>query len=106
MLDSLDTSNQDMVEKGDKGGWQTCDEHLKDMYTAYDGKKEILFWCYARDPTLKHQCSSDNFDESTPSQKCSRYDTQQVDKMREVDEIEDKTKISTLKSNFECGRTK
>ena len=70
-----------------KQRWLMSDEDVVDMYTIHDGKKEILLWCYSQDGS-KRPRSPDNADEGSTSQKRSRYN-KQVDKMREVDEIED-----------------
>ena len=70
-----------------KQRWLMSDEDVVDMYTIHDGKKEILLWCYSQDSS-KRPRSPDNADEGSTSQKRSRYN-KQVDKMREVDEIED-----------------
>ena len=58
------------------------------MYSIHDDKKEILLWSYAAD-TMKRPHSPDDSEESSSVPKRSKYD-KQVDKLREVDEIEDK----------------
>ena len=63
------------------------DEHVADMYTVYEGKKEILLWCYAQE-SAKRPRTPDDTDEGSSSQKRSRYN-KQIDKIREVEEIED-----------------
>ena len=65
------------------------------MYKAHQGKKEILLWCYSRTCSnhggaKKRPLSPDNEDSSKPS-KSSRY-TNHVEKMTEVQVIEDKLK--------------
>ena len=51
------------------------------------GKKEILLWCFSAQESCKRPHPPDESDEGS-SQKRSRY-SKQIDKMREVEEIED-----------------
>ena len=57
------------------------------MYTLHDGKKEILLWCFSAQESCKQPHPPDEGDVGS-SQKWSRYN-KQIDKMREVEEIED-----------------
>ena len=70
-----------------KQRWLLSDEDVSDMYTLHDGKKEILLWCYSAQESCKRPHPPDESDEGS-SQKRSRY-SKQIDKMREVEEIED-----------------
>ena len=67
--------------------WLLSDEDVADMYTLHDGKKEILLWCYSAQESCKRPHPPDEADVGS-SQKRSRYN-KQIDKMREVEEIED-----------------
>ena len=71
-----------------KKRWLMSDDDVQEMYSIHDDKKEILLWSYAAD-TTKRPHSPDNSEESSSVPKRSKYD-KQVDKLREVDEIEDK----------------
>ena len=62
-------------------------DDVADMYALHDGKKEILLWCYSRESS-KRSHPADDADEGGSLQKRSRYN-KQIDKMREVEEIED-----------------
>ena len=70
-----------------KQRWLLSDEDVADMYTLHNGKKEILLWCYSAQEGCKRPHPAES-DECSSSQKRSRYN-KQIDKMREVEEIED-----------------
>ena len=76
------------------------------MYTLHDGKKEILLWCYSAQESSKRPHPPDEADESSSSQKRSRYN-KQIDKNREVEEIEDdlrsNMKANILRNRSGCG---
>ena len=74
-----------------KQRWLMCDDDVGEMYSLHDGKKEILLWSYAQnsDQGSKRPRSSIDPEEGSSVPKRSKYD-KQIDKLREVDEIEDK----------------
>ena len=57
------------------------------MYAVHGDRKEILLWCYTADQGQKRSAQAVSSDEPNP--KRSRYD-KQIDKMTEVEEIEEK----------------
>lgn len=71
-----------------KQRWLTSTDDLKDMYSSHEGKKEILLWCYI-DQGQKRRAQSPGNEAET--RKHSRYD-KHLDKMTEVEEIEEKLK--------------
>ena len=73
-----------------KKRWLMSDDDVQEMYSILGVKKEILLWSYAAD-TSKHPHSPDNPEEGSSTPKCSTYD-KQIDKLREVDEIEDEVR--------------
>ena len=71
-----------------KQRWLMCDDDLQEMYSVHDGKEEIMLWSYAAS-TSKRPYSQGDPEEGSSAHKRSRYD-KQIDKLQEVDEIEDK----------------
>ena len=67
-----------------KQRWLASDEDLSDMYTVYEGKKEVLLWCCIEQGS-KRRAESPS-DSEAP--KRSRYE-KQLDKITEVEEIEE-----------------
>ena len=90
-----------------KKRWLMSDDDVQEMYSIHDDKKEILLWSYAANPS-KRPHSPDDPEEGSSAPKRSKYD-KQIDKLREVDEIEDKVRSkneeSTLKSKLGYGLT-
>ena len=72
-----------------KQRWLASPEDLKDMYTAHEGKKEILLWCYLLERGQKRCAKSPEDD--CDNRKHSRYD-KHIDKMTEVEAIEESLK--------------
>ena len=73
-----------------KQRWLTCTDDLNDLYSVYDGKKEILLWCYTSDQAPKKRAHSpdvDGDDDARKRTKSTRYD-KFMDKMTEVEAIE------------------
>lgn len=85
---SLDSFGYIEPGHGAKGKqrWLASHEDLKDMYTAHEGKKEILLWCYLLEQGQKRRAKSP--DDDSDNRKRSRYD-KHIDKMTEVEEIEE-----------------
>lgn len=79
-----------------KQRWLISDADVAEMYKIYQNKKEILLWCYKKGPCGKGQkrARSPTNDDAThtgnPS-KSSRY-SNHLEKMTEVESIEDKLK--------------
>ena len=90
-IDSLGYVEPGHGAKG-KQRWLITDADIADMYKAHQGKKEILLWCYSRSQggAKKRPLSPDSEGSSKPP-KLSRY-TNHVEKMTEVQEIEEKIK--------------
>ncbi|MGJ8945970.1 hypothetical protein AB9K17_24065, partial [Salmonella enterica subsp. enterica serovar Kentucky] len=72
------------------------DDDVQEMYSIHDDKKEILLWSYAANAS-KHPHSPDDPEEGSSAPKRSKYD-KQIDKLREVDEIEDKVRSKRSES--------
>ena len=72
-----------------KKRWLMSDDDLREMYSAHEDKGEILLWSYAANTcTSKRPRSPDVPEEGSSAPKRSKYD-KQIDKLREVDEIEE-----------------
>ena len=75
-----------------KKKWLTSDPDLGDMYEASKGKSDVTIWCYGpamcSEPVRGRKRQQTVNTEGTGAQKASRYDVQ-VDKMAEVETIED-----------------
>ena len=71
-----------------KKRWLICDDDLQERYSVHEDKREVILWSYAAN-TSKRPRSPDDSEEGSNASKRSRYD-KQIDKLREVDEIEDK----------------
>lgn len=90
-IDSLGYVEPGHGAKG-KQRWLITDADVADMYKAHQGKKEILLWCYSRGQGgAKKRPLSPDSEESSKPLKSSRY-TNHVEKMTEVQVIEDKLK--------------
>ena len=69
-----------------KKRWLMSHDDLQEMYSAHEDRREILLWSYAC--TSKRPRSPDVPEEGSSAPKRSRY-YKQIDKLREVDEIEE-----------------
>ena len=90
-IDSLGYVEPGHGAKG-KQRWLITDADVADMYKAHQGKKEILLWCHSRvQEGAKKRPRSPNSEDSSKPSKSSRY-SHHVEKMTEVQVIEDKLK--------------
>ena len=75
-----------------KQRWLTSDNDIDEMYQLCNLKKEIIFWTFLLSPVSKKRRTDDDDTEqqtTTKGKKSSRYEVY-VDKMAEVDEIQEK----------------
>ena len=68
-----------------KQRWLCCDEDLREMYSIYSGKKEILMWCFLPGKQSKRSQSSDQRGGS--SAKRSKVVESNTKKVSEVQDI-------------------
>ena len=63
--------------------WITTTDDLKDMYKAYEGRKEVIIWCH---PSISDKHKQKIDDESIPSKraKCAEKNEEAMDEVKDI----------------------